>query len=256
MDLKRASGSLLVLSFLLAALSGCERKGGVVQRLVPPAATEVQLTGVYMDVTNNGLLEVTINGAALAPALHASEGSLAASTSSAAVTALGVMSHQDGGVVNLTGIYDPATDSLFLRGQGYDLAGLFIPSTSWMRGRYSGPNGTGAFMALPGPRGVIHPFCGSYENDAATMFGRLELACEGDGQLVGLQAADGDSTIELLGGSAAGSGATRTIGFAGQTFTGGGTWDVASGHAAGTWQASDSGTWTADPCLPGTTGSE
>jgi hypothetical protein len=175
------------------------------------------------------------------------------------VTAFGTMSKDGGGVVNLTGTYDTATDSLRLSGQGYVFWGLWVADAAPPRlaGRYAGPSGNGRFAALIGPRTTVHTFCATYENaPTATFFGTLDLAVA-SGVLTGFQVEDGDTLVEPLQGTANGTQAMRALAFAGAEFQGQGNWDTTTGHVAGVWASPrGNGVWSGDPCVPATTGQE
>ena len=241
------------------ALAGCEGKHSTFP-VLPPPAPELQLTGSFVGAAENGLLDVTVQAAALTarrfPAGPA--GLLRASAAvETTVTALGTMSKDGGGVVNLTGSYDTATDSLRLSGQGCALWGLWVPGgvPPRLEGRYAGPSGNGRFAVLIGARTAAHVFCATYENSpTATFFGTIDLAVVGT-SLTGFQVEDGDTLVEPLQGTVNDAGTTPVLYFSGSSFSGNGKWDLMTADAAGVWTSPrGSGVWSGGVCLPGTTG--
>lgn len=258
----RAAAAAVALAAALAlailAVPGCGRhREATAPPLNPPPPTpQTQMTGVFVGGAENGLLDLTIDVGALASAFLARDGGASPETT---VTALGVMSPDGGGVVNLTGAYDTATDSLHLSGQGYALAGEFLPNGVPFRlqGRFTSPSGRGQFVALIGARNsVVHAFCATYEDSAATMWGTLNVAVTGTA-LAGFEVVDGDTAVVALFGTANGSGTTRALAFTGSGFVGNGSWNVLTGHIAGVWASPrGTGVWSGDPCLPGTASSQ
>lgn len=232
----------LAAALIVAVLGGCGRDRKSTAPPSNPPTPQTQMTGVFLGSAENGLIDVTIDTAPLTSPLDT------------IVTALGVMSRDTGGVVNLTGTYDTATDSLHLNGQGYDLDGVFLPSavTVRLQGRYTSPSGGGAFLALIGARSsVVHVFCASFDDTTATTLGTLNLAV-GGGALAGFEAVYGDTAIVTLQGTVAGSGTTRALAFTGIEFQGNGSWNTLTGHVAGVWASPlGTGVWSGDPCLPG-----
>jgi hypothetical protein len=167
-----------------------------------------------------------------------------------------VMSRDTGGVVNLTGTYDTATDSLHLNGQGYDLDGAFLPNavTVRLQGQYTSPSDGGGFVALTGPRDSgVNVLCAAYEESAATMWGTLNLAIAG-GAVAGFEVVDGDTSIVLLQGTAVGTvTTTKAIAFTGIEFSGNGSWNTLTRHIEGVWASPlGHGTFSGDECLSGT----
>jgi hypothetical protein len=251
----------ITIAAAVLGLAGCEGKHATFP-VLPLPVPELQLTGSFVGAAENGLLDVTVQTAALTtrsfPAGPA--GILRApAAAETTVTAFGTMSKDGGGVVNLTGTYNTATDSLRLSGQGYTLWGLWVADAVPPRlaGRYAGPSGNGRFAVLVGARTAVHVFCATYENSpTATFFGTLDLAVVGT-SVTGFQVEDGDTLVEPLQGTANGSGATRAIYFAGASFYGNGSWDLATAHVAGVWASPrGNGVWSGDPCVPATTGRE
>lgn len=246
----------------LLAPAGCGRNEATTAPTGPGlVATQSQLTGVFVGGVENGLIDVTVATAALAPAmrLRGLGGALRAPAApETTMTAFGTMSPDGGGaVVNLIGAYDTATDSLRLHGQGYTVAGLYLPNGAPPRleGRFSSSSSRGSFTVMAGARSTVHVFCATYEDSAATMWGTLDLAVAGS-DLAGFHVADGDTTVVALQGTANGSGITRALAFAGADLFGNGSWNTTTGHVAGVWASPlRSGVWSGDRCLPGTTGS-
>ncbi|HET7498001.1 MAG TPA: hypothetical protein VFM00_06850 [Candidatus Eisenbacteria bacterium] len=233
-----------------ALLAGCAKKHQPTAPTPGSPMPQTQLTGVFVGGSENGLLDVTIDLGSLAM------------PGDTVVSALGVMSKDGGGVVNLTGTYDTATDSLRLSGQGFELAGLYLEGGAPIRieGRFVGPadSGSGLFTALPGRRpSAVHAFCATYENSAATMWGTLNFAVAGNG-VAGFEVVDGETAVVAVQGTAAGTtGTTRSLAFAGSDFIGNGSWNMSTGHVAGVWASPrGSGVWSGDLCIAGTTGSE
>jgi len=238
----------LSVALSLALVVGCGKKREPTAPTPGAPTPQTQLTGVFVGGLENGLLDVTIDTGFLAM------------PGDTVVSASGVMSKDGGGVVNLTGTYDAATDSLRLSGQGYELAGLYLDGgvPPRVEGRYASPAGGGMFTALPGRRpSAVHAFCATYEDSAATMWGTLNLAVAGNG-VAGFEVEDGDTAVVAVQGTAAGTaGTTRSLAFAGSEFIGSGSWNTSTGHVAGVWASPrGNGVWSGDPCLAGTTGSE
>ncbi|MGE5178795.1 MAG: hypothetical protein ACM3PF_06875 [Bacteroidota bacterium] len=241
------------------ALSGCEGKHATFP-VLPVPVPEMQITGAFVGSAENGLLEVTVETRAFAaPRFQAGPAEIlrAPAAVETTVTALGTMSKDGGGVVNLTGTFDTVTDSLRLSGQGYSLWGLYLPNgvPRRLEGRYAGPAGNGRFVLLIGARSAVHVFCATYENrPTATFFGTIDLAVMGT-SLAGFQVEDGDTLVEPLWGSVNGSGLTRAVSFTGTSFYGNGSWDLTTGDAAGVWASPrGSGVWSGGVCVAGTTG--
>lgn len=245
--MKRDHGLLqgVVLAWVLVvlALGGCGRDR---KPTAPPPKSptpQTQMTGVFVGGSENGLIDITIDTAPLTAPLDT------------VVTALGVMSRDTGSVVNLTGTYDTATDSLHLNGSGYDLEGMFLPNavTVRLQGRYTSPSGSGAFLALTGARNsVVHVFCSSYDDATSTTLGDLDLAVAGNA-LAGFETVYGDTAIVTLQGTANGTGTTRALAFTGIEFQGNGSWNTLTGHVEGVWSSPlGSGVWSGDECRSGT----
>jgi hypothetical protein len=241
--------SVAGIGLALALAAGCAKKHQPTAPTPGSPTPQTQLTGVFVGGAENGLLDVTVD-----------LGSLAV-PGDTVVSALGVMSKDGGGVVNLTGTYDAATDSLRLSGQGFELAGLYLEGGAPIRieGSYVGPAGSsGRFTALPGRRpSAVRAFCATYEDSAATMWGTLNFAVAGNG-VAGFEVVDGETAVVAVQGTAAGTtGTTRSLAFAGSDFIGNGSWNMSTGHVAGVWASPrGTGVWSGDPCIAGTTGSE
>lgn len=252
--MRTAAAAVVAAALAVLALAGCGRhREATAPPLNPPPPTpQTQMTGVFVGNTESGLLDLTLDVGSLASAFRARDAGASPETT---VTALGVMSADGGGVVNLTGAYDTATDSLHLSGQGYALAGQFQPHGVPFRleGRFTSPSGRGDFVALIGARNsVVRVFCGTYEDSAATMGGTLNLALTGS-LIAGLEAVDGDTAVVAVFGTTDGAGTTRALAFTGNGFMGNGSWNVLTGHIAGVWASPlGTGIWSGDPCLPGT----
>jgi len=240
----RAIRAFVVACVLAAIGLGCGKKHITTGPIPPSASTQTSMTGVFVGAAENGLLDLTIAIAPLTTAIDT------------VVAAAAVMSPDGGGVINLTGTYATATDSLVLHGQGFSLAGLYLENGAPARlaGSYSGPGGTGSFAALIGARPSVQSFCATYENNAATRFGTFDLVIGGS-TLAGFEVEDGDTAVVAVLGQVSGSGGTLQLAFAGNPFVGSGTWQLVAGHVAGTYTAgAQSGAWSGDRCLPGTTG--
>lgn len=245
----RAIHAVLTVLVASVVLAGCGKEPKPTGPTPVPPPSQIQLTGVFVGPAENGLLDLTIDAASLAPP----------SPADTTVTATGVMSLDGGGVVNVTGTYDTAADSLHVSGQGYTLAGRYIEggAPARLQGSYSGPSGGGAFGALPGARpSAIHVFCATYENSEATLWGTLDFAASAT-SIVGFEVPDGGTAVMSFQGTVAGIGNPKAIAFAGSSFTGNGSWNLLTGHVEGVWASPlGSGVWSGDPCIPGTTGSE
>lgn len=237
--------ALTIVAILAAVGPGCAKKHIVTGPTPPSASTETSMTGVFVGANENGLLDLTIE---IAPLTTSADTVVAAS---------GVMSPDGGGVINLTGSFATATDSLYLHGQGFSLAGLYLENGAPTRlaGTYSGPAGSGSFTAFTGARPSVQSFCATYENNAATRFGTFDLVIAGS-VLAGFEVEDGDTVVVGVLGQVTGSGTSLQLAFAGNPFVGTGTWQPVAGHVAGTYTAgAQSGVWSGDRCVPGTTGS-
>ena len=212
-------------------------------------------TGAFLNGFEAGLLNVTIDGGSLAPSLRA------AVLADTVVTATGVLSPDGGGVISMSGTYDTATDSLKLSGQGYSFLGQYYDTSvpPAVDGNYTGPNGAGAFVVLPGSTVAVKVFCGAFESDSTATAGRWNIVISG-AALVGIEAPHGDPGFVGFSGMVTGTGVQRTLSFTTGTefiLNGDGTWNTSTNHVSGTWSAEDdSGTWGGDRCLPGTAGSE
>ena len=258
--------ALLVSIGIGLALAGCSKDENGGGRVIgPPGTPSTQMTGVFLNTSVGGLLDVTIETSPLAPTWRppAAAGGSRGDAAVPGVSAFGTMSPDGGGTVNLTGTYDPDTDSLYLNGQGYALAGLYLPSGAppRLQGRFSGPLGNGSFLVMAGSRTQVRTFCATYENGDATLWGALNFAISGT-SLAGFEVEDGDTVVVALSGSSSGTGTTRALAFLGGSFQGSGTWDPSKNLVQGDWLgyvqsgALDSGVWSGEACLPGTTGSE
>ena len=251
-----ASTLALTLLALLAAY-GCGSDDDPVKppggTPVPPVTLATPFTGTFVNGSESGLLNVTIDGGSLAPPLRA------AARADTVVTATGVLSPDGGGVVTLNGTYDTSTDTLKLSGQGYSFLGQYyvdaIPPL--IDGNYTGPNGPGTFAGLPGSTTAVKVFCGTFESESTATAGRWNIVISG-GTVLGIEAPYGDPGTVGLHGTVTGTGVVRTLSLAsGGDFAllGQGTWNTSTNHVSGTWMAADdSGTWAGDLCLPGTAG--
>lgn len=252
--MKRSVVSAIWIALALAGCSNDTNDDGIIG---PPAngSQSTQLTGVFANTSVSGLLDVTIDTSPLAPAWQRA--------SAANVTALGTLSPDVGGTVNLSGTYDPDTDSLRLTGGGYTLAGVYLPGgvPPRLTGRFTGPLGAGSFVALAGSRTAVRTFCATYENQDASLWGTLNFAISGT-TVTGFEVEDGDTLVVALTGSVSATGTPRTLSFVGASFQGNGTWDQAKDQVQGEWAgyvqsgAYQVGVWSGEACVPGTTGSE
>jgi hypothetical protein len=217
-------------------------------RVAPgPVTPSTQLTGLFLNRSEAGLMSVTISR----------DLRTAAALPESVVTASGVLSPDGGGVVNLTGTYDTETDSLYLTGQAYDVRAEYIETAiPQLRGEYSGPNGSGSIVGMAGGTNVVRVFCGQFQSATTAIIGRWNIVIIGT-MMMGLES--GDSSIVEFSGSVAGSGGSRSMSFTSSgiepVLHGDGIWTTATNHVAGTWMTEDdTGTWSGDLCLPGTTG--
>lgn len=217
-----------------------------------PGSPSSQFTGAFVSGFEAGRLSISIPTANLAPRLGS------AAVTDTVVTASGVMSIDGGEVVTLGGSYDTAADSLHLVGGPWTLAGLYDPTTSppVMEGTIDGPNGAALFACFAGNTDSVHVFCGTFESGATPATGRWNVLIAG-ATLGGLMAPDGAAIATGFSGLVTGSGPSRSLTFsAGEPgsglVSGTGTWNTITREVAGTWATeSDSGTWSAEPCLQG-----
>jgi hypothetical protein len=127
--------------------------------------TTTSFTGILSDGLSSGKLTVTVNTTTLA-GHRPVRGLLGAAN--APVTATGVA--KVGGVTtNMTGTYDPDTDSLYLAGGGWTIAGLLSTdgTESQIEGTVTGPGGTGFFICANLPNRTINIYTGKYWNQAS-----------------------------------------------------------------------------------------
>ena len=250
--LPRLAAAIVVASL---AVAGCGDEGdnpaspggGVPS---PPAS---QFTGTFLNASQAGLMSLTIASANLARRLDAP------ANADTVVTATAVLSPDGGGVINLSGAYDTTTDSLHLAGQGYVFAGRYeatgVPPD--IEGEYTGPIGSGAFACLPGGTGSVKVFCGAFRSSSTATTGLWNLVISG-ATLIGLEAANGGPGAVGFSGVVTGTGVVRALSFSstgGPALSGSGTWNTSTNLVAGTWTTTgESGTWSGEPCLPGTTG--
>lgn len=242
----------------LLAINGCGDDNNDNPTNPGGGATTTSFTGTFVSGYEGGMLTVTVNTVSLARSLRAG---------SAAVTATGVLSPDGGTAVNLTGTYDATTDSLYLAGGSYTLAGQYDGSgpIAGIGGVYVGPNAhPGVFGCAVGGSSSIQVYCGTFENDAVTLTGRWNLVLSGN-QIAGIALPDGDNAPEppLLQGTVTGTGTSRpvTLGYDdgnGFVISAVGTLDTSDHTVGGSWHTTqdsaptDSGTWSGDLCTAAT----
>ena len=238
----------------LLAINGCGDDNNDNPTNPGGGATSTSFTGTFMSGYEGGMLTVTINTVSLARSLRAA---------SAAVTATGVISPDGGTAVDLVGTYDATTDSLYLTGGSYALAGKYDASGSiaGIGGAYVGPAAhPGVFGCAIGGTSSISVYCGTFQNQANTLSGRWNLVFSGN-QVAGIALPNGDNAPEppLLEGTVTGTGTSRpvTLGYndgSGFVISALGTLDTAAHTVSGSWHTTqdaapvDSGTWSGDPC--------
>jgi hypothetical protein len=246
----------------------------------PTPAT--QFTGVFAGGADGGQMSVTIMSTSLAAARPGAVGRLApprlvapglvapgpadSHSVSTSVQALATLSPTGGGVANLTGTYDTAADTLNLSGSGYSMRGVRTGSTgsSELLGSVIGPNGTAGMRCGEGSTG-IKTYCATYSSNSTALTGRFNFYISGT-EITGVAVAAGANAGAWIGGTATGTGATRSITFTGffqgpNEFSGTGVLAVATGDVAGLWtlyddlgNPIDSGSWSGVECLQGTAG--
>ena len=223
---------------------------------VNPGPTSTQLTGTYANANEGGQMSISISSGTLAPALRA--GALATHTiaASGSLTAEGTTTPTP-----LTGNYSEETDSLYLTGGGYDMAGHYDGTTSTITGGYSGPNGVGFFSCAVGGSNAIQVYCGAFESTMNSgVVGRWNVVISGS-QLSGIGAVTGGGLYEFTG-TVTGTGTTRTVAVnqdlgSGVTLTADGTLDTSTDQIGGTYALDDNGTpsdagnWTGGDCSSG-----
>jgi len=249
--MRRDAWLLSILTLFLAFASACGKSRATTKPTPLQPTAHSQMTGVFVGVAQNGRIDLSLDAKLLAPALGAPAGA------ETVVTANATMSPDGGSAIILNGTYNTSTGSLHLTGQGYTLAGIFLlaGAPSRLQGEYSSPSDSGSFVALLGSGTSVQTFCATYENATATMWGTLDLAVAAT-SIAGFEVVDGGVVVHFLAGTAGASGASRTLAFAGNPFSGTGTWTTATGHVEGTWMAgAESGVWSGDRCLTASTAS-
>jgi hypothetical protein len=167
------------------------------------------------------------------------------------ITISGTLKIQGGSTVSLTGTYNTVTDSLKISGGGYSFAGTLVNGD--LSGTYSGPNGSGTFIAGTSVSGSITFFCGTYTETSPASgehHGRLNIVLDGArlGVLV-REDTDSSNTVlgfkEILSGTAITIYVSGTSGFPLAT----GTINSAKTAMSGTYNSGDEqGTWSAELC--------
>lgn len=248
-----AAAAALVLAL---GLAGCNDDSNDTKNPVGPGGSSgsTLLTGTFTGASENGRIDLTIQTTNLAHVPGAAK---------ATVIGTAVVNVDAGPTIDLSGTYDPVTDSLFVTGGGYTLVGKqrmegFLPAIA---GVYVGPNGTGNFEVIVGSQAEIGVYCGTYLNAALVQQGRWNFLIF-QNRVIGLHSPASGGFIRMTG-DATGTGTTRTLTFTSDpefgTMTGAGTLNTQTEHASGTWSSTDdagtvSGTWTAEYCENGTGG--
>jgi hypothetical protein len=144
------------------------------------------------------------------------------------------------GTISLTGEFTPPSGPLTLSGGGYTFTGSI--SNNQLSGTYTGPNGSGGFVAFSGAGGEnVTVFCGEYTGGSTGEW----LLVRSANSLRGIAADDDGTKFELTG--SVGTNNSVNLTFPGGSATGSltsmtqmsGTWRV---PATGTIQ--DSGNWS------------
>lgn len=245
-----AAAALLVFAL---GLTGCN-SGDENKNPVGPGGSSgsTVMTGTFTGANENGRVGLTIHATSLAHMPGAGK---------ATVIGSAVLNVDAGTTVDLSGTYDPATDSLFVTGGGYTLVGKlrmegFLPAIA---GVYVGPNGSGTFEVLVGSQNEIGVYCGTYLNSVLVQQGRWSFLLF-QNRVIGLQSPESGGFIRMTG-DATGTGPTKTLTFTSDpefgSMTATGTVNTQTHHASGNWTMTDdagteSGTWTAEYCENGT----
>lgn len=255
----RNATTALTLALLVAA--GCD-DGPTVPRSPSGSPAAVQsLTGYYAGAGDDGKVSLSISAAALsAPAPRAPR----AGADTTQVAAYATLSRDGGGTAVLSGTYDSLADTLRLSGSGYAVRGSLAVAgpPSVFAGTFDGPAGSGAWRCLSGNAQAIAVYCGSFSSGTTTHVARWHFAA-GSGVLVGTAYVAGDTTGLEVEGIASGAGAVRTLSATGgdgsRLLSVSGSLDTGTRTASGLWSIAqggaviDHGSWSAVPCLDGTT---
>jgi len=226
--IRRSTLLALALLALIGPFAGCNNDDDEGQNLPTTTTYEGTLTGPGGE---SGTLTVLV---LVAPPY--SSVALARDT----VTATGTVTLQGGGTIDLVGTYDDVTGQLVITGGGYTFTGT--AANGQIVGFYTGPNGTGSFVALIATGARVTVYCGAFDGDAT---GSWNLAVSNGGAALGsFTAADGVSGS--LVGTVSSEGVIalqvpETLITANGTLLGGsvsGNWSDDENGDSGSWQGS------------------
>jgi hypothetical protein len=189
----------------------------------------------------SGVLTVTLPASALRAGASVEPAAV-----SAPVTVTGTLALTGGGVVQLTGTYDPtANPQLVLAGGGYGLTGNYASTAGVFSGSATFPDGKTGFWTVSANAATVRVFCGTYSSTQGQGGGTWNVVLDANNNLTG--AATGAGLLQ--GSFSPGSHAVSV------TYTGGtaeGSLDPGTGGGSGTYDAPgtgdsdpDAGTWAA-----------
>ena len=212
------------------------------------------MSGAFVSTATNGSVSVTIASGSLAAPLRTRL------SYKGAVTASGTLTPPIGPVVDLTGTYDTATDTLNLTGSGYTLVGQAdtTGTPDAITGGWTGPGGPGLFGCFIGTTtNPVAVYCGQFQVDPSVGNGYLDTIISGDtarGIVLIVNPSWAIAPTRLLG-SVSGTGTTRNITMQGYESANAlivvtGTLDTTTNQLAGTWTYTLSG--SATPTYTGT----
>jgi hypothetical protein len=173
----------------------------------------------------------------------------------ATVSAVGALSLENGGIVNLAGSYDTASDSVHLTGAGYDFEGrtAWVNGTPRLTGTYTSPGDDGAFGVARLP---VHQYCGRLYMAGDSVVARLAYVVTGIA-ILGAACFDAEPEPVLLQGELDTTAPKPRLSLAGTTaahdLTLHGAYDADADLSAGSWSSTGSagdatGTWSVAPC--------
>ena len=214
-----------------------------------PGGPTTELTGTILYNFDNGPVYITIGSGALSPARP---------VASLGVHQIPAIARQPLNGENLSGYYNPETDSLDLGGKPiYTMVGKYDESGG-VPGIFGRVFGGRPFISAVGGPETVKPLCGSFENQGQTMSGPWDLLVVG-AAVRGMAVSTGGAEFSFSG-MLTGTGTTRTITLAGSdgeggTLTATGTLDTTTFTVTnGTWSFEidsapvDSGSWGGDAC--------
>ena len=227
---------------LLTALTGCNKNSTA--PAVPPGgggtgSGSSAFVGVLIGPGVEGRLVLTIPTTTLRPQ--------AIATTAALLQVNGSYTPVGGNPIALTGVYDPAADTLNISGSAYTVQGTY--ASGLLRGVWSRPlTGSGSIvMVLATSSTSARPLAGSFTSTTGPVSGILAFVCQGT-DLDGFAYTTGGGETPLHGTLASGGSITMIDPRGPGPFLGTGSLD-AYGAASGQYEngSNDKGTWTAQP---------